>query len=219
MATPQQIVDAFVIRGGGCAIVRPSTPASSGQVTGAGTDIVFSALQDTEIVFVIDGSASQQEFIEILLDHGVNVQFVKLSINVSGSDGTVKSGSGTGAGDQISFTPVESDLTWMQNVLALRDTRCRVSVPLGEAAGSVGANTGWASVFGKLSSNINRKTQGETTITYTLQFTGLEYTADAGGDTAINAAGATITPLQGSAITPPAIADATELKKGRLILH
>lgn len=215
----QDQVNAAVIRGGGVMLVRPATPASSGQVTGAGTDIVYSVVADTEIVIVIDGNAAAQEFITILLDHGVEIEFVKLSKKVSGADGTLKAEGSSGSGDQINGTIVETDLAAMQDILSYRGTRCRVSVPLGEAAGNVAENTGWASLFGKLSANISRKTQGETVVTVALSFTGVEFTADTAGDAAIAAAGAEITPLEGTALTPPAISDMTTLKKGQLVIQ
>ncbi len=216
----QDIVDAAVIRGGGAGLWRPATPASSGEVTGVGTDVPFLALQDTEITIVIDGNAAAQEFISILLDHGVEIEFIKLNKKVSGATGALKeSGTGSGSGDQISATVVETDLTMMQNILSMRGTRGRITVPLGEAAGSVNANTGWASLFGTLSANVTRKTQGETVVTVSLQFTGQEFAADTAGDTAIAAAGAAMTPLEGTELTPPIITDLVTLKKGQLVLQ
>ncbi len=215
----QDNVNAMVIRGGGVALLRPCTP-DTGEITGTGTDIEIASLVDTEIVIVADGSASQQEFISILLDHGVTVEFVKLSTAVDGADGTAKAGgAGSAILDKINITIPETDLTSMNNILSLRGKRVRVSVPLGEAAGNVNANTGWAHLLGKISGDVSRKTGGENVVTAGVSFTGVSVTASGAGDTAIVATGTAITPLEGTALTPPAITDATTLKKGQLVLE
>lgn len=215
----QDNVNAFVIRGGGVALARPCTP-DTGEITGTGTDIAFASVVDTEIVIVADGSSSQQEFISILLDHGVTVEFTKLATAVDGADGTAKAGgAGSALLDKINITVPETDLVSTNNILSLRGKRVRISVPLGEAAGNVNANTGWAHLLGKVSGDVSRKTGGENVVTVGVSFTGSAATANAAGDTAIVAVGTAITPLEGTALTPPAITDVTTLKKGQLVLE
>ena len=214
----QDIVDAMVIRGGGVLCLRPFTP-DTGLVTGAGTDLNFAAVVDTEIIIVIDNAAAAQEFISIQLDHGVTVEFVKKAVTVDGADGTLKAAAGGGALDQINCTVAESDLSIMQSIMGLRNKRLRASVPLGEAAGSVNANTGWGHLCSQLGGNVSRKTQYETVVAPQLSFNGLQITADTAGDSAIAAAGGSITPLEGSALSVPAITDMTTFKKGQLVLE
>lgn len=215
----QDIVNAIVIRGGGVAMLRPLTP-DSGQITGAGTDIDFAAVVDTEIVIVFPDEASAQEYIEILLDHGITVEFVKLNTVVDGADGTAKSGGGGGGSlDKASMTIAEADLAMISAIKGLKGKRLRLSLPLGEAAGNVNANTGWAHLCCKLSGDISRKTGGENVVTVPLSFAGTAITADTAGDTALAAAGSAITPLEGTALTPPAITDTTTFKKGELVIE
>lgn len=215
----QTQVNTVTIRGGGIALVRPLTP-TSGQVTGAGTDIEYSVVVDTECIITFGDEASAQEFIELLLDHGVKVEFIKLNKVVDGADGTLKSGSGgSGSLDKINFTIAESDLATIQAIKGLKGTPCRISVPLGEAAGNVNANTGWGHLVGKLSGDVSRKTGNENAVTIPLSWTGSAITADAAGDTAIGAAASAITPLEGTALTPPAVTDMTTLKKGELVFE
>lgn len=215
----QDIVNTMIIRGGGVALIRPLTP-DSGEITGAGTDIVLEAVVDTECVIVVGDTASAQEFIQLLLDHGVTVEFEKKTTTVDGTTGAEKTGGSGGSGaDKINVTIAQTDLAMRNNLKGLKGKKVRVSVPLGEAAGNVNANTGWGHLVGKLSGDISFKTQGENVVTGTLSFTGVTFSADTAGDTALSAVGTAITPLEGTTLTPPAITDLTTLKKGELVLE
>lgn len=210
--------DQMTMRGYGVAVIRPLT-TTAGVITGAGTDMPFTATVDEKIAFAEDAAAANAEFIQVLLSSGVTVEFKKKTTVIDGATGTEKAGGSGSTGDEAAFTTAEATGDIVTALAALRGEPLIVAFSLGESVAS--GEERFAYLLCKITGKIERSTKGEEVVTVAVNFKGETYTTDAAGDTAIKVAFAAITPIGESAVTisPLVDGDLATLRSGQLVIH
>lgn len=206
----------FTPRGSGVAVIVPLTIDVDGKIDGIGTPILLDAVVDTKVGLSESSAAANSEFVQILLDNGITVETPKRTKTVDMETGTQKASGGGSNGDTMGFSTPLAGLTKMQAYKALRGNPVLVGVGLGEVVATGERGAAWLiGTVGK----VDRATKGEEVVVCAFEFTGKEYSATAGGTTALAYDPAAITPVGGSPVDLPGLAagDVAEALTGVII--
>lgn len=203
------------LRGKSAAWIAEGFTLTDGQITG-GTIVEheYDFVQECSPLYAASADAAST-FYNVQHAGRVTVEYPEVTTVIDGITGNVKEG-GSGSTDKISLTLLD---TTPENILVVKAWRGKplvVCIPHG-----VSSNGTVAFYYGlcKLTSEIKPVFGNGGVSTLPLEFTLTSYTANAGGDTALSIAFDAVTPVGGTALTPPALVsgDLTDLKAGKLV--
>lgn len=209
-------------------------PATKGTIYGISAAWIVSGLTVTDGVitggtlvkdsydFVADQSPtyaapadSASAFISVQHAGRVTVEFPEVTTVIDGVTGNVKEG-GSGSVDKSSITMLDTIPATIEKLKNYRNKPLVICYPHGVTPAATQA---FYYQLVKLTSEIKVTFGNGGIATIGLEFSGASYTADAGGNTVLAMTFPAITPVGGTAITPPALVsgDLTDLLAGKLV--